>query len=361
MADHVLVAGATGVVGYAAMKHFGEHRVRVTAMSRRRPDELFGADFVATDLRDEPATKAVAGRLTDVTKVVYAALYEKPGLIAGWLDQDQIDINGQMLRNLFEPLLQSATGLRHVCLLQGTKAYGAHVKPIDLPARENRSEAKDTPNFYWVQEEYLRKAQKGRSWSFSILRPQIIFGMSIGAVMNLIPAIGVYGALLKERGEPLHYPGGAATVLEAVDADLLARVIDFCGTSPAAANEIFNVTNGDVFVWKNVWPAIADALGMQPGEARPQSLGTTMPNEAQAWDAIRKKYGLKSPDIKAFVGESFNYADFCMAWGVDIPSTGAIVSTIKLRQAGFTEVMDTEVMFRKWFREFQDKRLLPPR
>jgi hypothetical protein len=35
-------------------------------------------------------------------------------------------------------------------------------------------------------------------------------------------------------------------------------------------------------------------------------------------------------------------------------------STIKLMQAGFHEVMDTEVMFQKWLRVFQDKRLLPP-
>jgi hypothetical protein len=35
------------------------------------------------------------------------------------------------------------------------------------------------------------------------------------------------------------------------------------------------------------------------------------------------------------------------------------VSTVKLRQAGFTEMIDTEEMLRKWFRLFQDKRLLP--
>ena len=34
--------------------------------------------------------------------------------------------------------------------------------------------------------------------------------------------------------------------------------------------------------------------------------------------------------------------------------------TIKLMQAGFTEVMDTEAMFRKCFAEMQEKGLLPP-
>ena len=39
----------------------------------------------------------------------------------------------------------------------------------------------------------------------------------------------------------------------------------------------------------------------------------------------------------------------------------SIVSTIKINQAGFHETMDTEVMFRKWFALFQEKRLLPPK
>ena len=42
------------------------------------------------------------------------------------------------------------------------------------------------------------------------------------------------------------------------------------------------------------------------------------------------------------------------------PGEPRLVSTIKLMQAGFHEVMDTEAMFTKWFRLFREKRLLPP-
>ena len=31
------------------------------------------------------------------------------------------------------------------------------------------------------------------------------------------------------------------------------------------------------------------------------------------------------------------------------PGPPSIVSTVKINQAGFTEMMDTEAMFRKWF------------
>ena len=360
MAEHVLIAGATGVVGFAAMKHFSAQAdCRVTAVSRRRPHETFGARFHSLDLTDGRACADLCASLGGVTRLVYAALYEKQGLVPGWLEQDQIETNQQMLENLFEPLERTSPALRHVALLQGTKAYGAHVGRVPIPARENRSELRDVPNFYWLQEDYLRARQDGKGWRWTILRPQVIFGMSLGAPMNLIPALGVSAALRKQRGEPLAFPGGLGPVLEAVDADLLARAIDWAGSSSEALNEIFNVTNGDVFAWQEIWPAIADSLGMEPGDPDPERLGESMPARAAEWEAIREKHDLVSPGLAEFVGESFHYADFCLAFGARGGLPPVLVSTIKLRQAGFGESMDTEAMFRKWFRLFQDQRLLP--
>ena len=86
-----------------------------------------------------------------------------------------------------------------------------------------------------------------------------------------------------------------------------------------------------------------------------------MPGRAAQWEVVRKKYDLRSPGLGDFVGESFHYADFLMAHGAEGGLAPALVSTVKLRQAGFHEVMDTEAMFRKWFALFQEKRLLPPR
>ena len=90
------------------------------------------------------------------------------------------------------------------------------------------------------------------------------------------------------------------------------------------------------------------------------SLGAQMPKRAAEWDAIRAKYDLVAPDMASFVGESFHYADFTMAYGAERDTPAAIVSTIALRRAGFHEVIDTEEMFRKYLRLFQEKKLLPP-
>ena len=359
----VLIAGATGLVGYAAMKQFASQpHCEVVAVSRRRPDETFGARWLPLDLADAAACTRLAPEFAGITHLVYAALYERPGLVAGWQEEEQIRTNDAMLRNLFGPLEKVAPELRHVALLQGTKAYGVHVRPLTVPARENRSEMHEQPNFYWNQERYLRAAQQGKAWHWSILRPVLIVGDSVGSAMNVIPALGVYAAMMRRAGKTrLDYPGGVGRVAQAVDADLLARAIAWSGEAEAARNEIFNVTNGDVFMWPNVWPAIADALGFSAGEPVPLALDKEIRPCEPEWAEICAAHGLRSGTLKEFVGLSFEYADYTMGYGRNTPGPAAIVSTIKLMQAGFNEVMDTEAMFRKCFAEMQTKKLLPPR
>ena len=361
----ILIAGATGLVGYAALKHFSRNSENtVIALSRREPRETFGARCILLDLTNAEACRSAMSGLSGVTHLVYAALFELPGLVEGWRDHRQIETNDRMLRNLLEPLIAAAPDLRHVTLLQGTKAYGVHVRPMLAPAREGRSEMREQPNFYWAQEDYLRERQRGQSWRWTILRPVLIVGEAIGGAMNLIPALGVHAALMRQRGgagrgDVLPYPGGAARLSQAVDADLLARAIAWAGEAPKAANETFNVTNGDVFVWENIWPVIAKANGMKPGPAEPFALNTMLETSAEAWDTIRARHRLLAPALRDFVGLSLEYADYQMRHGRTDIGPPSFVSTVKINQAGFTETMDTETMFREWFRLFQRKRLLP--
>jgi nucleoside-diphosphate-sugar epimerase len=356
----IVVAGATGLVGNAALRHFGAvDGCEVVALSRRKPRELYGARHVPVDLTVPAQCAQAAPELQGATHLVYAALYEAPNLIDGWRDPQQIRTNDLMLRNLMAAIEPVAPQLRHVALLQGTKAYGVHVRPLIVPAREGRSEMYEQPNFYWAQENFLRELQQGKAWHWSILRPVLIVGLAMGGAMDLIPPLGVYAAVLREQGRPLDYPGGAARVSQAVDVDLLARAIAWSGEARAARNQAFNVTNGDVFTWENVWPAIAEALEMKPGNAVPLSLAQQYPEWIAPWDEMRRRHNLISPDLEAFVGLSFQYADYSLRYGQTQSGPPSIVSTVKINQAGFTEMMDTEAMFRKWFRQARSQRLLP--
>jgi hypothetical protein len=142
--------------------------------------------------------------------------------------------------------------------------------------------------------------------------------------MNLVPVIGVCGA--RRNGSVVVVPGGPPAV-QAVDARLLARALAWAADEPLARGEIFNITNGDVYCWHDVWPAIAAVFGIEVGEPRPQRLADTMPARADEWAALVDRYRLRSPrDLGAFVGGSWAYADilFGSLGGRELP---ALLST----------------------------------
>ena len=357
----VVVFGATGAVGLSVARHFHDvERVRVVGVSRRNPG-IKGMRHVELDLSDRAHCDAVLGGATflDTTHVVYAALQESDNLAAGWRDPELMAYNLRLFENSIEPMLQAhGSSLLHVSLLQGAKAYGLHVGSSPLPAKEGAPRDRHE-NFYFMQEDALRQLCKGGSLSWTILRPQVVYGESIGSPMNLLPAIGVYAALEKARGRPLCFPGGTPTVQEAVDARLLARAISWAGESRQAANEIFNVTNGDVFSWPDIWPEIAAAFGMEVGEPKLTRLAEAMPPRAAEWTAVVDRHRLRAPrDMSAFVGSSWSYADILFGSSGG-RSTPALLSTIKIRQAGFDDCIDTADMFRYWFAKLQKEHLLP--
>ena len=78
----MLVAGASGLVGFAAVKHFAQlEDWDVVGISRRIPSGLEDATIISVDLQNKAQCAEVFGQMSDVTHVVYAALYEKPGLV----------------------------------------------------------------------------------------------------------------------------------------------------------------------------------------------------------------------------------------------------------------------------------------
>jgi nucleoside-diphosphate-sugar epimerase len=360
MKNKVLVAGASGLIGVAAIEAFLSARWQVVGISRRKPSLPSGRefDFISVDLRDERAARRELSSLTDVTHVAYAAIYENASdLVGGWSNADQIAVNNAMLRNVIEPLISAQASLKHVCILQGTKAYGVHLHPIAIPARE--SDPRDShANFFFDQQDYVRDMGARCGFTYTALRPQLVTGETPGA-LNVLPAIGVYAAIRREKGEAFGFPGGPSFVWESADANLVGQVMVWAAQAPQAGNEIFNVTNGDVFDWRSVWPAMAKTLGVELGPDEPTSLAAYIRENADVWSKVVAKYALASRDLASFVGQGDQHADFAFAYGAPAGPV-AFVSTIKLRNAGFNTAIDTRDAFTTALQSFIDRKFLPP-
>jgi len=357
--NRVLVAGASGLIGVAAIEAFLTAGWNVVGVSRRKPALPSGRsfDFISVDLRDEHATSEALSSLSDVTHVAFAAIYEDANdLVHGWSNADQIAVNNAMLRNVIEPLISGKSALKHVSILQGTKAYGVHLHPIAIPARES-DPRDDHANFFFDQQDYIREMGAKHGFTYTVLRPQLVTGETAGA-LNVLPAIGVYAAIRREKGEKFSFPGGPSFVWEAADANLVGQVMLWAAQAPQAANEIFNVTNGDVFEWRSAWPTMAETLGVEPGPDEPTSLAAYIRDNADVWSKIVAKYGLASGDLRSFVGQGDQHADFAFAYGAPAGPV-AFVSTVKLRKAGFNAAVDTQEAFSAALQSLIDRKLLP--
>jgi nucleoside-diphosphate-sugar epimerase len=363
LSNTVLIVGASGLVGEAALEHFARTRDwSAIALSRRIPEPVANGNFrhVCVDLTDPSACREACSTLQAVTHVVYAALAEKPGLVAGWSDPQQMQINLGMLKNLLEPLCDSAPNLTHVTLLQGTKAYGAHVgHQMPLPARERAARVTHA-NFYWLQEDYLRAKAQAHGFAWTILRPQVVIGAAWGAAMNPLLALAAYAALRREEGQPFSYPGGTLQITELVDAALLAEAFQWAAESPSAHGEIFNITNGDVFAWREAWPVLASAFGMSLGADEPLCLADYLTARVARWERIVEREHLRPIGLARLLGESHHYADLLLRGNARPNGRANLLSTIKLRQAGFAACRDSEQSVVHWIGEMQRRRLIPP-
>jgi nucleoside-diphosphate-sugar epimerase len=333
-----LVVGAHGVIGGAVVERLRKESRAVATVARRGAAELLDGttvdDHVQVDLLDGPATAAAFAGRTDITDVVHAAYTERETMAA------TVAPNVAMLRHVLEAVHASGSLLRHVVLIGGGKSYGEHLGGYKSPAKESDPRFLG-PIFYNDQEDLLRTDAERAGYTWTVLRPDAVLGLSFGSPMNMLTGLAVYAGVCRHQGVPLRYPGvaGAWTALhQATDAGIVAGAVAWALDAPTARGEVFNVTNGDGFRWQHLWPELAEFFGMPTAAPQPMPLGEQMADKGPVWDEIVARHGLRPTPMSALA--SWPFVDGWFATDADM-----VQSTIKIRRAGFGECIDTHESF----------------
>lgn len=344
-----VVVGANGVIGGNLVEHLqrtGDWNI--IGLSRRGGIDSERVRHIAVDLLDGDETRRRLSHLTDVTHIFYAAYQERPT----WAEL--VPPNLAMLVNVVTVIEDSSPNLEHVSLMQGYKVYGAHLGPFKTPARET-DPPHMPPEFNIDQQQFLESRQVGNRWSWSAIRPSVVCGVALGNPMNLATVIAVYATMCKKLGVPMRFPGkpGAfGSLLEMTDASLLAEATVWAATTPACANRAFNITNGDMFRWNDMWPRIADIFGLDTATPLPMSLAEVMADKEPLWNSIVSEHELKPTPYRDV--SSWAFGDFVFSWDYDVISDGS-----KARRMGFHRFVDTEAMFAGIVRDLRQQRIIP--
>jgi nucleoside-diphosphate-sugar epimerase len=353
MTNTALIVGASGIVGSATATLLVEEGWQVAGLARKSAEQA-GVTAVLADLLD-PGSLGTA----------LAGIRPSHVFVATWSRQateaENIRVNAAMVRNLLNALRPAGT-LRHVALVTGLKhylgpfeAYGKGALP-QTPFREEQGRL-DVPNFYYAQEDEMFAAAARDGFNWSVHRPHTIIGEAVGNAMNMGTTLAVYATICRETGRPFRFPGSPVqweSLTDMTDARLLARHMLWAATAPAAANEAFNVVNGDVFRWKWMWPRIANwfRIEAEPFDGLVRPLEAQMANDASVWREIAVRHGLIESDL----------ARLASAWHTDADlgrPIEVVTDMSKSRRLGFTAYRPTDDAFFALFDRLREDRLIP--
>ena len=353
MANQALVVGASGIVGSAITDLLITEGWKVAGLARH-PQARDGLTPIVANLMD-PAdlSRALAGQ---APTHVFITTWSRQATEA-----ENIKVNAAMVRNLLEAL-RPVSSVRHVALVTGLKhylgpfeAYGKGSLP-QAPFREEQPRL-DVDNFYYAQEDEVYAAAEKDGFTWSVHRPHTITGVAVGNAMNMATTLAVYASICRHTGRPFRFLGSEAqwnSLTDMTDARQLARQLLWASTTSVAANEAFNIVNGDVFRWKWMWPRLAEwfAVEAAPFDGTVQPLEQQMADDAPVWKAMAQQYGLAEADITRLTSPWHTDAD--LGRPIEV-----VTDMSKSRRLGFLSYQASDDAFFDVFERLRELKLIP--
>ena len=347
----ILLLGPYGVLGTGVVDAAANPAWRVVTAARRPVPshrDSRAVRHINVDLLDREGTREVLSKLDTVTDLVFAAYVEKPTMA------ETVEPNARMLQNALDALAARDVPLGRVALAGGAKSYGFNLGSFNAPAKETQARL-IAPIHYHQQEDILKAWSEKTGTVWTVLRPHVVLGPSLNSPMNLVTGLATYAAMSRELGLPLRFPGrkeGWNSLQEATDAELFGRATLWALGSDKAKNEIFNVSNGDVYRWRQLWAELAEFYEIPVAEPLAMSTASEMAEKGLLWDSMVARYGLFPTPYEQIA--NWPFVDYMLNFGEE-----TIQSTIKIRQAGFADCIDTHQSFRRQLTRLREMRIIP--
>ncbi|KAH7277970.1 hypothetical protein KP509_38G017700 [Ceratopteris richardii] len=360
-----LIIGVTGIVGSSLSNLLLREDApggpwKVYGVARRARPRWFNemrVEYVQCDVMDEDETQTKIAPLTEITHLFWVA----------WVSRGNEEINcvdnGKMFRNVLDVLLPNAPKLQHIVLQTGGKHYVGTNSSVwkshghEPPFKEDMPRL-PSANFYYTLEDILFEAVKGREGlTWSVHRPNVIFGFSPTSLMNILGCLIVYACICKHEGLPFRFPGNSITwnnFGDVSDADLVAEHEIWAALDPNAKNQAFNISNGDVFNYKQIWKLLAKHFELEVPEynGEPMSMVALMNDKKPVWDSIVQQNDLVPTKLHEIA--NWRYVD-----GLLNANLLAISSMNKSKEAGFLGFRNTETSVGHWIRQMKQHKLIP--
>nr|CAA68126.1 unnamed protein product [Arabidopsis thaliana] len=357
-----LIIGVTAIVGNSLAEILplsdtpgGPWKVYGVA---RRPRPTWNADhpidYIQCDVSDAEDTRSKLSPLTDVTHVFYVTWTNRES------ESENCEANGSMLRNVLQAIIPYAPNLRHVCLQTGTKHYLGPFTNVDGP-RHDPPFTEDMPrlqiqNFYYTQEDILfEEIKKTETVTWSIHRPNMIFGFSPYSLMNIVGTLCVY-ATINMKGSPLLFPGSKKAwegFMTASDADLIAEQQIWAAVDPYAKNEA--ILTDTMLISSSGRSSdrkiLAEQFGIEEYGGRIWGLVEMMKGKERVWEEMVKENQLQEKKLEE-VGVWW-FADVIL--GVE----GMIDSMNKRKEYGFLGFRNSNNSFISWIDKYKAFKIVP--
>jgi hypothetical protein len=278
--------------------------------------------------------------------------------------------NDALLETSITAITALAPRLRSVVLQTGGKAYGLlfadHIR-LAPPFHESLPRVPDPWGqeiFYYSQVDILKRlsSEAGGSWTFTEIRPDTIIGFVPGTnAMNLAQGLGFYLSLFREvhgAGAECVYPGTAAGYNSRhtdSSQDIIARMEIFAALDPdrCGGGRAFNVADGEVVTWADVWSGICAYFGLQglPPNDETVSAGSFITKHADKWTDVVKREELRSMDL---LGHNWWFVERIL----QIPFDRQF-DLSSAREVGFKETIDTAQGYTLVFDRMRQARMIP--